>query len=96
MNSLLLWVAKLAFGKKLLSLVDAGNNALTGYRTQIIAVLAVIVAALEHLNVIPVKVGDPIVAALIGALPLTLAEKVGNVLDEANKILPPPTTPPIP
>lgn len=90
LTSILVWAAKLTVGKQILGLVDSANSALTGYRSELIIALIVVVSALEHFGVIPAKTADPIITALIGSLPITLAEKVSNAVDMANKVVPPP------
>jgi len=81
------------FGKKLLGLIDGANTALTGYRSDIIVGVVIVVAVLEHIGLLPAKTAEPVITALLGALPITLAEKAGNILDEANKVLPNPPQP---
>lgn len=93
MNTMLGWIVRLTLGKKLLSLVDWANSFLTGYRTQLIVVLILIVATLNHVGLLAHDISASIITALLGALPLTVAEKVGNVLEKADKVLPPPSTP---
>ena len=89
-NGIVAFIAKSMYGKQLLQLVDRGNSALTGNRSEIIAGLLVVTAVLQHLGIIPADQAKQIEALLGGMLPVTMAEKIGNVLEQADRILPPP------
>lgn len=90
LNSVIVFVAKLALGKQLLSLVDGINERLTGHRSELIILAIALVSLLGHVGLLDKPTADGVCSALATALPVTLAEKVGHVLDEAGKILPAP------
>ena len=93
LNKLIGFAARIAFGKQLLGLVHGLNEKLTGHRTQVIIVLAAGVALLGHFGLLTQDQSQAALTALLGALPLTLAEKVKNALAQADKILPKPEEP---
>ena len=93
MNTAMMWLAKIAFSRKLLEAVASANSSLTGYRSQLIVIALAIVAILGYTGLLDKEVAGTIIAALLGALPPTMAEKAKNILGKADKILPPPPTP---
>lgn len=89
MNSLIEMVARAKFGNSILEIINGLNERLIGNRSEILVVLIIAIAILEHTNIIPSKTAEPIITALTGALPVTLAEKISNYKATAEKILPP-------
>lgn len=93
-NRMLELVAKVALGKKLLALVNAGNQALVGKRTEILAGITAVIAVLEHTGHLDKATAHLIEAALIGAMPITAGDKLKRVLAQADRVLPPPPAAP--
>ena len=92
-TKLLVLIAKNIYGKQLLGIINAGNGALAGKRSEIIIGIVAVVAVLGHLGIIPEDACKQIETILLSMLPLTLAEKTGNVLKVADTVLPQPQKP---
>ena len=90
MNEILLWFAKLAYGKKLLELVHGLNGAMSGRRSEILLALVAVLELLKQTNLLPSETVNPITTALLGALPITLAEKAGKIIGQVESVLPKP------
>ena len=88
MNGILLWLAKFAFGNKILEVVHQGNSLLAGRRSEILLTLVAVVEILRHTGILTDDVASPITTALLGALPITLAEKAGKIIKQADQVLP--------
>lgn len=98
LNKVLGWVAKIAVGKQLLQGVNWVNGKASGHRSEVIIGLQVVLWALGHFGIVTgdsAKAADALAAALLGALPVTLAEKVKKATEAADRFIPEPTpTPP--
>ena len=84
-------VGRFAFGAKLLGAVNAANGAVAGKRTEILAALQILIYVLKKLGVVPpsaVEALDAAAVALLGALPVTLAEKIARAQKIADKVVP--------
>mgnify|MGYP001608017172 CR=1 FL=1 len=84
-------LGRFAFGSKLLAVLNAANAAVAGKRTEIIAALQVLIYILNKLGVIPPGAQaavDAAALALLGALPVTLAEKISRAQKLADKVVP--------
>lgn len=87
-NGILLWVAKFAFGSKILEYVHQANNLLVGRRSEILLSIVAVIEILRHTGILTDDVASPITTALLGALPITLAEKAGKIIKQADQVLP--------
>lgn len=84
-------VGKFAFGSRLLGFLNAANSAVAGKRTEILAALQVLIYILNKLGLIPPEAQgavDAAAVALLGALPVTLAEKISRAQKLADKVAP--------
>lgn len=94
LNGLLISVAKMVYGRKILEVVAGLHDKVIGYRSEIIIGLVVIISAAQHLGLVDSKIADTAINCLLGALPITLASKVGNVLKKAGNVFPQIVLPP--
>lgn len=84
-------LGRFAFGAKLLGFLNAANSAVSGKRTEIVAALQVLIYVLNKLGLIPPEAQgavDAAAVALLGALPVTLAEKISRAQKLADKVAP--------
>lgn len=88
LNSILAVVARFAFGQKILAVLDKANSLLTGGRSEILIGLVVVVNLLKYTGLLDAQQSDEISKYLIGALPITLIEKVSKIKKQADKIIP--------
>jgi len=79
---------KWTYGKKLMGYVDAANEKMSGHRTEILTGLIALVFALEKTGVAPEGTFAAMSPFLLGAMPVTFAEKVKKALRMADKVLP--------
>ena len=93
LNRLLGIVAKLALGNKLLAGVNAVNGKLSGVRSELLIGLSALLWVLEHFGVLRGPEVDALQAALLGALPVTIAEKIKKAEGLAEKVIPKPENP---
>ena len=83
-------VGRFTVGARLLSGLNAANAAVAGKRTEILAALQVLIYILNKLGVIPPEAQgavDAAAIALLGALPVTLAEKISRAQKLTDKIV---------
>lgn len=91
MNWILGLLAKWTIGQKALGAVSWANERLSGKRTEIIAGLQCLLYVLKKLGLLPPEAAaaaDSLAVALLGALPLTLADKIKRGQEIANKVVP--------
>ena len=86
-NKLLGFVAKIAVGNRLLGAVNAVNKKLSGARSEVLIGLSALLWVLEHFGVLRGPEVDALQAALLGALPVTIAEKIKKAEGLAEKVL---------
>lgn len=86
------WLASVALGSKLVKGVNAVNKGLTGARTEINLGVLSLLFVLKHFGIVGAE-ADTLVVALLGALPITLAEKFKSATDAAEAIIPKPEQP---
>lgn len=87
----LLFLARFSVGKKLLELIDGLNERISGKRSEIILALEALLYVLGKLGVIPdggKEAAQALSVALLGALPVTLAEKVKSAQQIGDKLIP--------
>ena len=94
LTKLIITVAKMVYGKQILEIIDGLHERVVGHRSEILIALIAAIGAAQHLGLIDQKVSESIITALLGALPVTLAVKIGNALKEADAVLPTPSAPP--
>lgn len=95
-NKVMLWVAKWSVGSKLLTGVDWVNGKLSGKRSEAIVLVQLVLWLGKHFGVIPAEqaaAADALALALLGALPVTLAEKVKKAREVLDKVVPEPSKP---
>ncbi len=88
LNSILTFAARFAFGKKILAGLDYVNAALRGGRSEILIGLVVVVSVLKYSGLLDAQQADEINKYLVGALPITLMERVSKIKNQADKIIP--------
>ena len=88
LNSILAFAARFAFGQKILAVLDKVNGLLTGGRSEILIGMVVVVSVLKYSGLLDATQADEINKYLIGALPITLIEKVSKIKKQADKIIP--------
>lgn len=92
-NRLLGLVAKFAVGKQLVGAVNAANKRLSGARSEILIGLSALLWVLEHFGILRGPEVDALQAALLGALPITIAEKIKKGQEMADRVIPKPENP---
>ena len=83
-------VAKWTFGKRLLGFVATINGKLSGKRSELILALEALIFLLRKFGVLEGPLGDAakeFCIVLLGALPLTLADKAKRAQDLADKVI---------
>ena len=89
--NILLKLLKLSFGNKILDIVNGINERLSGYRSELIIFLEVILFLGRKFGIIPhdqVELVKQLMVGLLGALPVTLVEKVGKAIEIGDKLTP--------
>ena len=86
-TSIMLRIAKIALGKKILEIIALANSKASGHRSELIVGCIVIVAGLQHLNLLDSTTAGTVITALLGALPVTVAEKTKKALDQADSVI---------
>lgn len=87
MNGILLWLAKFAIGKQVISALAYGHNLLDGRKSEIIVVLYGLVHALKIFGVIPAASADSVENALTPLLPLVLADRASKIKASVDKLV---------
>src|SRR3990167_2186538 len=93
LRSILAFAARFAVGKKILVGLDYVNAALTGGRSEILISLVIVVSTLKYAGLLDAQQADDINKCLVGALPITLMERVSKIKRQADKIIPIKETP---
>lgn len=96
LNKLVALVAKFTIGKSLLDLVNWLNSKASGARTEIVLAIEAILYVLKIAGVLDdaqKQSADNLALALLGALPVTLAEKVKKAREMGDRIIPGPSKP---
>lgn len=91
MQTVLLWLAKISLGRKLLGLLSTANAKVSGKRSEIILGLEALIYVLSKIGVlegIDPELLSALKVALLGALPVTLAEKVKTVQGQIDSVIP--------
>lgn len=88
LNKLLLWAAKRAWGGKLLGLLASLQSLLAGKRSELLLLAGVIIHALKLLGLLDPAAAEQAEAALLGALPLALMERVSKLRATIDSALP--------
>lgn len=91
MNRLLLYIVRYAIGRKLIGLIAGINTKLSGHRTELLGLLYGLIYVLKKLGMIPpdlVQSADSLAVGILGAIPITLAEKARKVDEIINGIIP--------
>lgn len=88
-QKLIVMIARISVGQKLLDIVNGLHERTIGHRTEILIALEVIVEALEIIGIITKDIGDPIKISLLGAMGPTLAEKIRRSQDQVESVIKP-------
>ena len=88
MNTILSWVAKFAFGNKMVGALAWIHDKLDGKRTEISASLLGIVHALKLAGIIPAEQAVAIEAALLAILPIVIADKASKIIKQIDAVAP--------
>ena len=83
-------LARWTIGKKLLGFVAAINGKLSGKRSELILALEALIFLLRKFGVLDGAVGEAakeFCIVLLGALPITLADKAKRAQDLADKVI---------
>lgn len=94
MNSIIAFLARHALGQKVLALLARPGSFARGHRTELLVALECLIFVLRVSGVLDTpelsKFADNAELLILGALPITLAEKVKRGQEIAEKIIPPP------
>ena len=90
MNDLLAFVAKFAFGKQLVQGVAFLHDSLEGHKSEILLFVLAVVHGLKWAHVLDSATAGSVEAPLLGALPVTLAQKFSRAAALADKVVPAP------
>lgn len=93
LNKIIGFIAKIAIGRQLVGVVNATNSKLTGKRTEVLVALQAILYILGYFKLLPEGSEEAVKTlsnAILGAIPVTLAEKVKKAVEIADKVLPEP------
>lgn len=96
LNKIIAWAAKIIIGKQLVGSVNWLNDKLSGKRSEIIVGIQFLLWLLKHFGIVSgdtEAAADALSVALLGALPVTLAEKIKKVKDIAEIVVPKPAQP---
>lgn len=88
---ILVAIVSRAFGAKILGAMVGLNKALEGKRTELLIALQACLYLLKHSTVLPPEAHpliDELQLVLLGALPITMADKTKKAIAIADKILP--------
>ena len=93
-TKMLLLLARVSLGGRLLAVVDLLHSKTVGRRTEILVALEAAVEGVKLLGLLDAHTADAIKIALLGAIGPTLAEKIGRVQDQIESVVPAPSTSP--
>ena len=88
LEKLLLSIARLTLGGKILLLITGLHDKVVGKRTEILVGLEIITEACKVLKLLDPTTADSIKVALLGAIAPTLAEKIGRVQGQLESVIP--------
>mgnify|MGYP001607881002 CR=1 FL=1 len=95
-QKVLVWLARRSVGSKALAALAWANERLRGNRTEILLGLQALIWGLKKVGVIGAELNGPadaLAAALLGALPLTLADKAKKAQEVVDSLAPTPEPP---
>ena len=91
LNRMVLFLAKRALGKKLLSLLARPSELARGHRTEILLSLELLIFVLKKFGLLDTPelsgLADQAQAVLLGAIPITLADKARDTQEAVNRII---------
>jgi len=90
-NKILMWIGKVALGKNMLEMVNGVNERLTGKRTEILIAIQALLLLLKKIGILPAEAAplvENLSMVLLGAIPVTLAEKVKGVQEKVDSVIP--------
>lgn len=90
-QKLILFVLRFKFGAAILDAVNGLHERVIGHRTEILVGLEAVLAILKHLNILGPDLAkdiDALSLAILGAIPVTVAEKVKKALEIADEVAP--------
>ena len=93
-NKLMLWAAKMALGKHILSGLAWAHNKADGHRSEITLGLLGVIHGLKLINVIDKATSEQIETALSLVLPVVLADRAHKVMKTIDSVV--PTLPALP
>lgn len=87
-EKILLGIARLTFGAKILGFITDLHDKVVGKRTEILVILEVATELCKVLKLLDPTTADSIKVALLGAIAPTLAEKIGRVQGQLESVIP--------
>lgn len=91
LHKALIFLARFAVGKKLVDLLAVPARLAAGHRSEILLGLQALIYLLKHLGLLDTPelqaLAEQAQAVLLGALPITLADKARKVQDTADGLL---------